>query len=175
MIFKGHRKIIAGAMAVFITLALQACVSGKALRTDAVKSGDIPGTYTLILYGGNYSDDLETVAFLDKEGDRYTFEPYAPDFVFRATKGLTADRALGVAGEFIRAHPNFHTEQLRSIRDEEGEIIGYELRPLYLPFAFGSDDILDVDYWLKEGRVLVYVKLKPSLEMRKKDVEQDAR
>lgn len=166
LIFKGHGKLIVSAIAVFVTLVLQACAPGKALRTDVVPGGDMPGTYTLILYGGNYGDDLETIAFLDKEGDSYTLEPYAPAFAFRIKKGLTADRALREASEFIRSHAEFQREQFRSIRDEKREIIGYELRPLYLPITFGTDDVLDVDYWLKEERVLVFVKLKPSLEKR---------
>ena len=166
LIFKSLSSLVISSIAVIAALTLQACAPGKALRTDAVPSGDMPGTYTLILYGGNYGDDLETIAFLDKEGDRYTLEPYAPAFVFRIKKGLTADRALREASEFIRSHAEFQREQLRSIRDEKREIIGYELRPLYLPITFGTDDVLDVDYWLKEERVLVFIKLKPSLEKR---------
>ena len=162
-------------MAVIAGLTLQACAPGNALRTDVPRSGDIQGTYTLILYGGNYGDDLETVAFLDKEGDRYTLEPYAPDFVFRARKGLTADRALREAGEFVRSHADFHQEQVRGIRGENGEIIGYEIRPLYLPITYGTDDVLDIDYWAREDRVLVYVKLKPSVEKRRNDFDRDER
>ena len=171
--FNCIRSLVFSIIAVIASLTLLACAPGKALRTDVPPSGDVQGTYTLILYGGNYSDDLETIAFLDKEGDRYTLEPYAPEFVFRIKKGLTADRALKEAGEFIRSHAEFYREQFRSIRDEKGEIIGYELRPLYLPFTFGTDDVLDVDYWLKEERVLVFVKLKPSLEKRKNDFDRD--
>lgn len=145
---------------------MQACLPGKALRTD-ISKGDIQGAYTLILYGGNYGDDLETIAFMDREGDRYTFEPYAPDFAFRVIKGMTSDRALREAGRFIRSHADFHQEQVRSIKDDQGEVIGYEIRPLYFPLTFGTDNVIDVDYWLKEDRVLVFVKLKPSIEKRK--------
>jgi hypothetical protein len=173
LIFNCIRNLVFSVIAVIASLTLLACAPGKALKTDGLSSGDIQGTYTLILYGGNYGDDLETIAFLDKEGDRYTLEPYAPEFVFRAKKGLTAERARREAGEFIRSHADFHREQWRSIRDEKGEIIGYEIRPLYLPITFGTDDVLDVDYWLKEDRVLVFIKLKPSLEKRKNDIDRD--
>ncbi len=166
-------RLVFRVTAVFAALTLLACAPGKALRADSAFSGDVQGTYTLILYGSNYADDLETAAFLDKEGDSYTLEPYAPDFAFRARKGLTADRALREAREFIRSHAEFYREQIRSIRDEKGEIIGYELRPLYLPITFGTDDVLDIDYWQKENRVLVFVKLKPSLEKRKQDIDRN--
>jgi len=172
---KGFRVSLVLWFLVLSLLQLQACATGKALRTDVASSGDVQGAYTLILYGGNYGDDLETAAFLDKEGDRYTLEPYAPDFVFRTRKGLPAERALREAGEFIRSHPDFHTEQFRSIRDEKGEIVGYEIRPLYLPITFGTDDVLDVHYWLKEDRVLIFVKLKPFLEKRKNGFDREER
>lgn len=164
-------SLVLSAVAVFAAFVLQSCAPGKTLRTDAAVSSEVQGTYTLILYGNNYSDDLETAAFLDKEGDRYTLEPYAPEFTFRVRKGLTADRALREADEFIRSHAEFRQEKLRSIRDEKGELIGYELRPLYLPLTFGTDDVLDIDYWLKEDRVFMLIKLKPSLEKKKLDFD----
>lgn len=171
--YKNRWNLVLGLLAVISALLLQACAPGKTLRTGVVASGDLQGTYTLILYGGNYGDDLETAAFLDKEGDRYTLEPYAPVFVFRTKKGLTADSALKEAGKFIRSHADFHQEQVRSIRDEKGESIGYEIRPLYLPMTFGTDDVIDIDYWLKEERVLIFVKLKPSIEKRKINDDRD--
>lgn len=152
---------------VIITLIMGACAPGRTVRTDAVPSSDIRGTYTLILFGANYGDDLETAAFLDKEGDGYDFEPFAPDFVFRTKKGLTADRAIEEAGEFIRSHPDVHGQLLQSIADDKGEIIGYEFRPLYYIFRFGTDDVLEINYQLKEKRVLIYVKLKQSVENSK--------
>ncbi len=173
LIFNCIKNLFFSLLAVIASLTLLACAPGKALRTDVPPSGEVQGTYTLILYGGNYGDDLETIAFLDKEGDRYTLEPYAPEFIFRARKGLTADRALREAGEFIRSHAEFQREQFRSIRDEKGKIIGYELRPLYLPITFGTDDVIDVDYWLKEDRVMIYVKMKPSIEKRIKDLDRE--
>ncbi|MDP2157916.1 MAG: hypothetical protein Q8K68_09440, partial [Nitrospirota bacterium] len=98
---------------------------------------------------------------------------YAPEFIFRARKGLTADSALREANGFIRSHAEFQREQIRSIRDEKGEIIGHELRPLYLPITFGTDDVLEVDYWLKEERVLIFIKMKPSLEKRIRDLDRE--
>ena len=172
---KGLRLSLVIWFIVLSLLPLQACAPGKALRTDVATSSDVQGTYTLILYGGNYSDDLETAAFLDREGDRYTLEPYAPDFVFRTRKGLPFDRALKEASEFIRSHPDIRGEQFRSIKDLKGEIVGFELRPLYLPLTFGTDDVLDVNYWLKEDRVLIFVKLKPFLEKRKNGFDREER
>jgi len=159
-----REKLIIGITSFACVLSLQACMQGKALRTEAVTKADFQGTYTLILYGGNYSGDLETVAILDKEGDRYTFEPYAPEFNYRAIKGQTADHALPRAEQFIRGNPSYQGEILRNILDPEGNIIGYELRPFYLPFVYGMSDVLDVDYWIKGEKVLVTIRQKPFVE-----------
>lgn len=73
-------------------LAVSALASGvasaceKRLKTEAAKASDVAGTYTLILFGGTFADDLETFAMLDLEGDQYTFEPYAPEFRYRIKK-----------------------------------------------------------------------------------------
>jgi hypothetical protein len=146
---------------------------GKGLRTDAARANDIQGSYTVILYGGNYADDLETVAILDKEGDRYTFEPYAPEFKFKVFKGQTPDHALPAAERFIKGHHAFHGQVLRAVLDDSGAVIGYELRPLYLPMTYGTDDVLDIYYTKKDDKVVVTIQLKPSIERKKEDFRRE--
>jgi hypothetical protein len=132
----------------------------RPLKTEEAKSADITGTFTLILYGGNYSDDLETIAILDYERDQYNFEPYAPEFDYRIKKGVPAKEALEEAKKFVSFHNSFWHFQLSRIIDNKGDTIGYELRPLYLPLTFGVSDVLDVSYWLKGGnKVKVTIKL----------------
>lgn len=53
--------------------------------------------------------------------------------------------------------------------DRKGKTIGYELRPLYLPLDFGVSDVLDVTYWLREGKVKVVIKLLHSVEKQLSD------
>ena len=38
------------------------------------------------------------------------------------------------------------------------------MRPLYLPFVFGFDDALDIDYRIIDGKVVVKIRLLPSVE-----------
>jgi hypothetical protein len=145
-----------------------ACAGAKPLKTETADPVEIKGTFAVIFYGGAYADDLETVAILDNEGDQYTFEPFAPDFDYVTKKGLSAGEALAAAGKFIRFHPSFWRTQLIKIIDPEGNIIGFELKPLYFPFVYGTSDVLDIYYWLKkEGKIKVTIKLKPSLEKLK--------
>lgn len=137
----------------------------KPLKTEKAKAADITGVFTLILYGGRHSDDIETIAIFDYEGDQYNFEPYAPEFDYRIKRGISAREALNEAEKFVSFHNSFYRSQLSKIIDNRGNIIGYELRPLYLPFSYGVSDVLEVDYWLKEGgKVKVTIRLTPSVE-----------
>jgi hypothetical protein len=161
-----RKKMLFGISVLAGILSLQACVHGTSLKTVVPHTVDVQGTYTLILYGGNYSGDLETVAILDREGDRYTFEPYSPAFNYRVIKGQTSDHALPAAEQFVRRAPSYQSEQLRSVLDETGTVIGYELRPLYLPFVYGTSDVLDIDYRSRGEKVIVTIRLKPFLEQQ---------
>jgi len=135
------------------------------LRTKAANPSEVKGTFTLILYGGNYYDDLETMAILDPEGDPYTLDLFVPDFDYKVMKGVSAKEAMAKAEKFIKFHPSFWHSQLSKILDDKGDVIGYELRPLYYPITYGVSDVLDVHYWMKEGgRVKVTVRLIPSVE-----------
>ena len=137
---------------------------GKLLKTVPAEIAYITDTFTLIFYGAGLSNDVETVAILDKEGDQYTFEPFAPKFKYIVKRGLPAREALEEAGKFISWHNSFHRSQLRGIIDEDGKILGYELRPLYLPLAFGTDDIIDIDYRMKADKIAVTIRLKPFIQ-----------
>jgi hypothetical protein len=139
--------------------------NAQSLRTEWVSATEVTGTFTLILYGGNYFNDVHTVAFLDSEGDRYTFEPYAPEFEYRLVKGLSAKEALDKAQHFVSTIDScFLRSELSKVLDQSGKTIGYELRPLYNSLCYGLADVLDVSYWQKNGKVVIRIGLKPSVE-----------
>jgi hypothetical protein len=134
------------------------------LRTKEVKESDVKGVFTLILYGARDISDIETVAILDLEGDQYALEPYAPAFDYKVKKGLSEQEALDEAHKFISYHNSFYRSQISGILDDKGNTIGYELRPLYMPPVFGRSDVLEVDYWLKDEKVKVTIRIFPSIE-----------
>lgn len=136
----------------------------KHLRTEEARENDVQGVFTLILYGGRYIDDIETIAILDYEGDEYTLKPYAPQFDFKIKKGMPEKEALKEAYAFVSFHNSFYQSQLSRIMDDKGKTIGFELRPLYMPFTFGVSDVLEVDYWLKDNTVKVTIRIQPSVE-----------
>jgi len=138
--------------------------AGTAPELRDAKPEDVRGIFTLILYGGKYLDDLETVAILDLEGDRYTFEPYAPGYDYKIKGGIPAKEALEEAEKFVSFHSSFRRTILGKILDKEGNTIGYEVRPLYYPTTFGVSDVLDVDYFIRDGKVISYIRLKPAVE-----------
>ncbi|MFI5295483.1 MAG: hypothetical protein ACHQ0Y_10710 [Thermodesulfovibrionales bacterium] len=153
-------------LAAFLLAALVvvSCTSGIRLNTQGTGYSKAEGTYRVILFGCNFGNDLETIAFLDKENDKYVFEPYAPDFKFKIKKGVQAEAALKEAGEFVNCNTSFLHFQTYGIIGPNGETLGYELRPLYEPLAYGVQDVLLTDYWLKDDKVVIKIRLNPWVE-----------
>jgi hypothetical protein len=150
--------------ATFVIVSLYSCMAVKHLKSEQTTPSEVQGTFTLMLYGCRYPDDVENVAILDKDGDPYTFEIYAPDFRYKVKTGLAAEEALKQAEQFIRCSVHYQQSELRKILDPTGNIIGYEVRPLYSPIRFGRYDLLDIQYTIKDNKIIVYVKLDPTIE-----------
>jgi hypothetical protein len=151
-------------LTLIFALFFVSCTSGIRLNTKGAQESEIAGTYDVILYGCNFNNDLETIAFLQKEGAQYIFEPFAPDFKYRTKKGIPAEEALQEAKEFANCGTSFMRSQLSSIIAPDGDILGYEVRPLYEPLTYGVEDVLAVDYNLKGDKVSIMVRLIPSVE-----------
>ncbi|MEW6002599.1 MAG: hypothetical protein AB1638_08150 [Nitrospirota bacterium] len=142
-----------------LLLTLSSCASVR-LKTEAARDAGVTGDFNLILYGGRYSDDLETLAILDVAGDGYEFVPYAPEFDYKIIKNVQAEEALRLAKSFVSFHRSYRYSLLSRILDPQGKAIGYELKPLYDPVAYGISDVLDINYWLQEGgKVKVTIRL----------------
>ncbi len=145
-------------------------VAGKnRLMTKPLTERDLQGKADLILYGGNYYHDLETIALVDIAGDPYAFEIYAPDFVYKVVKGLSAKDALSDAEKFLRHQTSLQSIRLSRIVNDQGTVVGYEIRPLYYPFRYGFSDVLDVGYVQKGNKVVVTVRVDRSVERKMHD------
>lgn len=148
---------------IFLIILLCGCgfpLAKGGLIPEPLKDGEqIEGTFTLVLYGANHAYDLETIALLDKEGDAYQFEPYAPEFTYRIKKHLSSKEALAEAEKFVGWHHSFRNIMIRKITDEKGSLLGYEVRPLYYPLDFGFSDILDVNYFKSGNKIIARIKL----------------
>jgi len=147
-----------------LAFTASSCVLGNRLEMKTAAESDLTGNLDLILYGCTHNDDLETIAILAKENGPYGFEPFAPDYKYRVIKGVPAKDALEEAQKFVYCHNSFHRSQLSRLIDANGDTLGFEVRPLYLPFVFGMDDALHTDYRIKDGKVVVKIRLLPSIE-----------
>ncbi|MDA8240273.1 MAG: hypothetical protein M0Z67_07870 [Nitrospiraceae bacterium] len=150
-------------LAVF-SFTASSCALGNRLAVKSAEESDVTGNFRLILYGCTYNNDLKTIAILDKEGDPYIFEPYAPDFEYRVKKGVPAKEALQEAERFVDCSTAFRSAQLSRLVDAKGETLGFEMRPLYMPFVFGIEDVLHTDYLLEGDKVIVKIWLSRSVE-----------
>jgi hypothetical protein len=153
---------------VFIAIAaavLAGCATGgQHLKTEESSPSGLSGTYTLILHGGRYAADMQNVAILDKEGDPYAFEVYAPAFDYKMRRGVPAEQAAEESEKFVRFHYAARNSQWKVIRGPEGGVIGYEVRPLYEPLETGYPDILEITYVINEKKVIARVSFKPEIE-----------
>ena len=77
------------------------------LKPDLANAGQVHGIFTLILYSGSWPQQIAIVAILDREDDRITFTPYAPDFHFHILKGIPAKEAIAQAEAFVSTHSSF--------------------------------------------------------------------
>lgn len=156
-------------------LVLSSCIGGQYLMTEGIDTtSGITGTFRLILFGGAYQDDWETVAILDGEGDNYEIVPFAREYRYSVSEGQAAETAFARAEHFARSQTDSIGVLYRRIMDDTGGTVGYEIRPLYNIAAFGMPDIIEVDYYLQEdGSVRVVVRLKEEVERRRQDGDRD--
>ena len=145
---------------------LMSCMPGVRLATQGAQDSEVTGRYSVIFLGCNFLNDLETIAFLDKEDDRYIFDPYVPEFNYRVKAGLDGPTALAAAEHFLNCNGSYSRTQLRRIIGPDNDIIGYELRPLYDPFTYGIDDVLETDYVIRGDKVVIYIRLDPVVERK---------
>lgn len=147
-----------------VALLCASCAPEMHLNTQGAMESEIKGTYRVIFVGCNFTDDLETIAFLQKEDSRYTFEPYLPDFQYRVEKGVPASDALASAEKFLKCTTSFRRSQLSSIIAPDGSVLGYEVRPLYFPLTYGIDDVLETNYFIRGDKVLISIRQTQRIE-----------
>jgi hypothetical protein len=58
---------------------------------------------------------------------------------------------------------------LSKITAPDGDVVGYEIRPLYEPFRYGVDDVLYTNYKFEGEKVVLTVRLVPSVEIMLRD------
>jgi hypothetical protein len=150
-----------------MAITLQSCLTGMQLNTTSADKKLISGTYTLLLYGCHYPDQIDNVAILVDENSRYPVEIYDIDTSYKVKKSVPAQQAISEADAFVRcsSHTIWQTQVTR-IPDDSGGTLGYEVKPLYVPTEFGTPDVLMISYSLKDGKVRAYIRKLPPAEDR---------
>ncbi len=159
-------KITAFCLLAAFLIAGSSCAIRPRLKVEGAAVTGVQGTYSLILYGCTHFNDLRTLALLDREGDGFTIEPYAPDFDYRVIKGLPAREALEKAETFVAGcNPDFMRSQLSMILTQDGAVAGYEVMPLYRSYAYPGSVVLNTNYFLDKDKIIAVITLKHWVKM----------
>jgi hypothetical protein len=157
-------RLVSILLSAFVLFQFAACVPHAMIASSRISASDLePATYTVICYSNLAVDYLTTVAFLDLEGDAYTIEPQDASFTYNVSKGLKTEEALALAENFLRVNsrPSYYKTEVKAIRGPDSNLLGYEVRPLYQPFVYGFNDVLDITYYLRpENKIKVWIRLK---------------
>ncbi len=168
-----NKKIISLIFILLFSFTTSCALSG--LKIEPLKDKEsIKGNFSLILYGSAYLNDLETIAFLDTEGDEFTLKPFASEDQYVIYRGVSDEEALNKAISFISTHSSYSQYKLSNIVDTDDNTIGFEVRPLYYSFDFGTPDVLDINYSLKDKNVLIYIRLNPFVEKNLDNGDRDS-
>lgn len=161
----GRRRQLA-ALLVGAAVVLTACAPGIRLDSRTGGPSELPeGTYTLFFYGCGHAQRIDNVVIIAPEGRGWTHEIHGPKFEYTVRTGVPAADALAEADRFLRCSVYYRKTILRSMVAPDGRTLGYELRPLYLPYDFGREDVFLNDFRLKDGnRVVSYIQLEHSVE-----------
>lgn len=147
-------------LAVFL-LAMSVSVAPAAdpVRFEPARPEEIRGQFSVILFDNAYGHGIQRIAFLDREGDRITIEPYALVDEYKIIRNLSGPDAYKRALDFVSVPTEIRTTRLSSIIDASGALIGYELRPLYYYLSYGTEDVLEVSYRFKGEFLQVHTRL----------------
>jgi hypothetical protein len=150
---------------IVLAASLSGCSLGTQLKTETADPKGIQGTYDLFLYGCRYPDDIEHVAFLITPDKAGMVELFVPATSYKVKRGLQADQAVAEANTHVRCGVRTVEEiRVHRIPDGSGGTLGYEILPRYPATNEGGMDPLYVNYSLKDGKVVIYIRLFPDVE-----------
>jgi len=162
---KREKAFLSAAAVVCLALFMTSCMTGTRLNTFAADPAEVSGTYTLLLHGCKYGDQIDNVAILVDEHSRYPVDIYDIPLSYTVKKGIPAKEAIAEATAFV-ACSTFRVWQTRVSRidDDSGGTIGYEVRPLYFPLEISNPDPLQISYFLRKDGVRVYIRIDSTVE-----------
>lgn len=162
---KNRKRLFGFLLAVWIPFAASCASTLADLTTTPTQKAVAAGTYTVLLFGQEGPHDPETVALLDREGDDVTIRPFGAAFRTNVVEGVKDVEAGEMARAYVGRMINVMDAEMKEIRTAEGKIAGYEYRPVFSPFVFGTTDMLLISYVEGEdGVITAFIGLHPSFE-----------
>lgn len=158
---------VAAMISLFISLlflSVSHAPASDALRFEQAQPGEVQGTFSVILFDNAYGHGIQRLALLDREGDDITIEPYALVDEYKIIRNLPAAAALKRAHDFVSVPTELWSTELTRISTARGDIIGYELRPLYNYLSYGTSDVLNVSYRVRGKFIYVHIRLKEEVD-----------
>lgn len=150
-------KPLAALAALMLCLGAAGCAPRASLPTaPAIDVEESDDAFTLIYFVGTDREDMRRAVILDLEDDEYTIQPEIDDLEYEILVNVSMGEAVYEAGVFYSQEPYIARFTRSAILAPDGEqVIGYELRPLYDPAFYGTDDILDIAYSLNVKRRII--------------------
>lgn len=158
-----------------LLLGAVATAEAKDVTIRGAEASELQGQYTIIAYGCESTSDSPSLAILKKEGTGYDFEvevstpayfwnsPQIPSDT-QTLSGVPAMEALRRAENFVKCNPEVQDVELNRITGPQGTVLGYEVRPVYMPLRYGSAGLQGVTYSLEERDIIASVSLNPLAE-----------
>jgi len=151
------KPLAALAALLLLSLGAAGCAPRASLPTvPAIDVAESDDAFTLIYFVGTDREDMRRAVILDLEGDGYTIQPEIDDLEYEILVNVSMGEAVYEAGVFFSQEPYIARFTRSAILAPDGEsVIGYELRPLYDPVFYNTDDILDIAYSLNVKRRII--------------------
>ncbi len=164
-----HRELALKVVLFVISLLFAGFVStaaAKGVTTRADTAANIePGTYSVVAYGCTGANDPRAVAFLQRDDSPYHVSIIEPRAHYQMLPGLTADEAYRTAQNFVTCNPNVQQSEVSSITAPDGTLVGYALKPVFLPLRAGSSNGIDTAYRVSGDMIQARVFVDPLLQM----------
>lgn len=128
------------------------------------KTEEINGKFNVILYSNSFINDPETFIVFEKIDSNFKIVPYAPKFKYRIFENLSSEAALNISKEVLLNPTAVSSIKCSIIKSYSGDILGYELKPIYLPWIFGILEPLETIYKKDGNEIKIFIRLNPRVE-----------
>jgi hypothetical protein len=118
-------------------------------------------SFTLIYYVGISKRDNRRAVILDREDDSIEFIPTVRDFEYEILQNVSLEEAVYEAELFMEHEMIIYDYYFKKVLGPSGIIIGYEMRPVYVPWFYDTIDPVLIEYKYKRRMVSVFIKYQP--------------